>query len=59
MAPPDGRDDELRFLVCNVCRSCCLLAGPAGRAIAADPPACPGCDTRMRVAQRPPFRLAS
>jgi len=41
--------DERKYLTCPTCRSCCLLIGPAARAIAADPPACPGCGSTMAV----------
>ncbi len=59
MIEANGADKELRFLVCDPCRSCCLLAGPAGRSIAEDPPNCAGCGSPMRVAHRPPIARAS
>lgn len=59
MNPRDEHEDDLRFLVCRACDSCCLLAGPAGRAIADAPPVCPGCGAPMQITSRPSLRHAS
>lgn len=37
------------FLVCESCGYGCLLQGSAARALADNPPACPGCRETTRV----------
>lgn len=52
--------EERRFLVCDHCGTCCLLAGPAARSIAAHPPRCSGCEGPMRItSQAVPLRRVS
>lgn len=42
------------FLSCEPCGFVCALAGTAARAIADDPPSCPGCGTTMVVSHHRP-----
>jgi hypothetical protein len=43
--------DARMFLVCDTCGTRCCVTGHLARAVAKDPPACPGCGRLTRVAR--------